>query len=395
MTDPVYIPYTGLTPSFFTKVFQQKTGRDDVVVVHVELKKVPQGVLSNVHIVLLTYDNTTPSSSADCPLSLLAKCPRSDLFLPDMFSVEGAFYTHYATNNETFPFLLPTLFYASPDVILLAYIPNTICFPLFNGCPSDKVSTCLTLLASLHAAHWNKTFVGLADPAGMGAALNKEDKMKLFVKHSNSFLKPLLDLPTKESSLLFKLLSKSSLFLKKVHDKVYKKKWTLIHGDFHIANFLWKEMEEKKGQKEDEDKGPWLIDWGSCGLGNPLVDVAFFLLVSTRVNMQDIEVFLWEYYSILIDPKTTSAATSEIIQKEFTFFKCKQLFRNVLCNQLLIFIAYDPLVRKMAKAAPTTCQQGEQTLHFNTVHARGVQAMLSSFMDWKTFLKTDEKGACS
>jgi aminoglycoside phosphotransferase (APT) family kinase protein len=39
----------------------------------------------------------------------------------------------------------------------------------------------------------------------------------------------------------------------------------LVHGDFHPGNVRW------------SGGGPVLLDWGDCGIGNPLLDQAAFL----------------------------------------------------------------------------------------------------------------------
>ena len=103
------------------------------------------------------------------------------------------------------------------------------------------------------------------------------------------------------------------LRLRDVHERVHapSSRRTCVHGDYHIANWLFRNNYVFNSDKGDDSntptrptdpssRKPVLIDWATCGYGNPMIDMVFFLLVSTKDDIvSDIEPWLQRYYIVL------------------------------------------------------------------------------------------------
>jgi thiamine kinase-like enzyme len=56
---------------------------------------------------------------------------------------------------------------------------------------------------------------------------------------------------------------------------VHRHRVTCVHGDYHIANWLFP-------TNNDQQRKPVLIDFATTGFDNPMIDLVFFLVVSTN-----------------------------------------------------------------------------------------------------------------
>ena len=384
------------SPTFFSTVLQSHCHAPHLQVAHVHLTPLQEGLLSRVCLVQLTYAANNPSNlpASHWPTQLLLKTiadqseseskskhemntDNKNSMGRRMLATEGHFYRHYAPQLQA-SFQVPPLIQATSTWILLHYIPHATCFPLLllssnNGCPLPHhiIHDCLGHLAHLHARQWGvqwTTTTGLATPPGMGGQLEATLKVQQVHANSTSFLQRLEQQdvvpPSSSREMLQALLGWSSLA--NVHAQVYAPTWTLVHGDFHIGNWLFTPEKEKNGTGT-----AWLVDWGSCGVGNPLIDVVFFFLVSTTLEVSTLEAVVTQYYALLTDKHTSPQA--ERIRQTWSLTDCLALVRLVVVNQLMIFMAYDPLVRQLGVEAQD---------HFDRVHGRAVRTMLTPFMDY-------------
>jgi thiamine kinase-like enzyme len=172
----------------------------------------------------------------------------------------------------------------------------------------------------------------------------------------------------------------ATLRLRDIHDKVHKERWTCVHGDYHIANWLFP---RRNGQK------PVLIDWATCGYGNPMVDVVFFLVVSTNDQVvSNIDTWLEGYYRSLT--RHNPALSSKI-----TFMTIREWFQWALLCQWMILVAYDEMCRQIVATEPNVSKKNSQRRHFENVNRRAVLAM-NSIGNWDIILSrvpnvTDEE----
>jgi thiamine kinase-like enzyme len=162
----------------------------------------------------------------------------------------------------------------------------------------------------------------------------------------------------------------ANLRLRDIHDKVHRERWTCVHGDYHIANWLFPRNAHHK---------PVLVDWATCGYGNPMVDVVFFLVVSTNDQLvSNVKTWLEGYYHNLtrFNPKISSQITLE---------RMREWFRWALLCQWMILVAYDDMCRQIALAEPDAAKRQSQLKHFRNVNRRTLLAM-QSIGNWDNLL---------
>ena len=337
----------------------------------------------------------------------------------------------------TLPFQIPKYLDGSSDFLILEQILNVDTFALVDGCPKDKLDTMLECLASLHATWWNDPFLlqssasefdsktssensnddgdsnnnddnnnsnatnsckeSLVFPVGMGQRLPSLQKEGLFVRswketldnmsfgesshdcgaddndpcHSNS------SSSDTTKSFIYKMCQQlENLRLRDVHGLVHKHRITLVHGDFHVANFLWPSLESSTATANGGDTNaaesksrPYLLDFATCGCGNPLVDFVFFFVVSTNNDcVSNIYGWLRKYYDLLIkhNPNIRSTLTVEAL---------KEMMMPVLLCQWLILVSYDSMCRQIALSEINEGKRKMTIMHFNNVNQRTVLAM--------------------
>jgi len=246
----------------------------------------------------------------------------------------------------------------------------------------------------------NSSTKSLAFPVGMGQRLPSLQKEGLFVRSWKETLDNISfedeDGGADESGVSSSNSSSSSdttksfiqkmsqrletLRLRDVHDMVHKHRITLVHGDFHVANFLWPSLQSSTttatATATDTDDSesttrPYVVDWATCGYGNPLVDFVFFLVVSTNNNcVSNVYGWLRKYYDLLLkyNPNLRSTLTVETL---------KEMMMPALLCQWLILVSYDAMCRQIAlsEANETKCEMTSR--HFNNVNLRTVLAMKS------------------
>ena len=377
----------------------------------ISVTKVDQGVLSDVYRIHLDYLVSAKHNGKTTPTAdWLAKFCRPDLGLSWMCRNETLFYSRVAPslveNSSSLPFTIPKFLSGSDQHIILQEVTNIETYPLSEGCPPEKIGSLLEYLASWHAACWESEVLvshssfddsgkgkeSLVFPTGMGQRLPTLQKEGLFVEswkdtiehmrlrdeeHSAKQLldKELLDFTTNLCQRLAKLK------LRDIHEKVHNHRVTCVHGDFHIANWLFP-VKSKSGQKE-EDRKPVLVDFATAGYGNPLVDLVFFMVVSTNdVIVSDSQLFLERYYNLLVecDPNLSSKITLSTLREWFPW--------ALLC-QFMILVAYDGVCREIAAAEKDEGKRENQFQHFCNVNRRMLLA-LQGIDDWDSVLSNLE-----
>jgi hypothetical protein len=337
----------------------------DPDILDITLQKVDHGVLSAVYCVEITYGKTTKEMP---PSRWILKICREDLDLRWMFRKEEAFYTHYGPKlaSDALPFDLVTALSTSEEHIILEFVNDATCHNLTDGCPLDKIEFLIHAMASWHAQCWGSDAFHLnhseiqTNPPGMGQRLSPLQKEHLFVtswKDTLSHMDFADDPSLHEFS--FDLCSKmESLRLRDIHDAVHKNNVTCIHGDYHIANWLF----PKDGSK------PVLIDWTVWGYGNPMVDFAFFLVVSTNDQVvSNLDPWLEGYINTLKSHNPGLEHLSMITLQEW-------LGWALLC-QWMVLVAYDAVCRDIANAETDPIKKETQLKHFNNVNRRALLSL--------------------
>jgi thiamine kinase-like enzyme len=392
-----------LTPRIFTKLLQrhyhQNGNPPSVVVKSLSSHRVDQGVLSQVYRVTLDYENdnnnNNNNNNNNIPSDWIVKLRRPDLDLGWMFRCEQAFYREVAPRirkrdspTQQLPFALcqPLLSSTADDddnhYLIIENVSDSTCHNLLDGCPPDKVEILLDAMAAWHAACWKSEEIAripdLSVPPGMGQRLDPLQKEGLFVTQWEDTLEHTMNLKKDadedEDSLLHQFATTlckkmADRRLRTIHDKVHDERWTCVHGDWHIANWLF---------PRDDGKKPVLVDWATCGVGNPMVDLVFFLVVSTNDEVvSDAQESLEIYYKSLLryNPEASSVGLETM----------QEWFQWALLCQWMILVAYDNLCRQIVSAEPDEGKRKSQLDHFRNVNRRTLLA-LQAFKNWDEIL---------
>jgi thiamine kinase-like enzyme len=363
-------------------------------------------------------ERTESTTSVSLPPSdWLVKFCRPELGLSWMFRNEKIFYSRLAptlmanaaaasnseggsSSSRCLPFTIPKFLSGSDQHIILQEVINIETYPLSGGCPPGKIDFLLKSLAAWHAASWESELLQfhssldknghsateaaieeerLVVTTGMGQRLPPLQKEGLFItswKDTISNMR-LWDEQQSDRKLDAEFLDfitnlcqrLVTLKLRDIHEKVHRHRVTCVHGDFHIANWLFPKA--TASTSGEEERKPVLVDFATTGYGNPLIDLVFFIVVSTNDDVvSDSRLFLEQYYRHLIecDPTLSSKITLSTLHEWFPW--------ALLC-QFMILVAYDGVCRDIA-AAESDEQKRNQTLeHFCNVNRRMVLAIRS------------------
>lgn len=247
-------------------VFQ--SANTDVVNV-VSRERIELGVLSEVYCVEVSFKKTAKDPP---PSKWILKVCRPDLDVSWMFRAEQAFYTNFGQKlvSDQLPFDITKAISATEKHIILEYVNDATCHDLLKeGCPSDKIQFLVHSMACWHAQCWDKSdlFIPfhnsqvLVSPPGIGQRLSPMQKEYLFATHWEDTLNHIdfQEDPSLRDFAVDFCKRLEHLRLRDVHGIVHNNRITCIHGDYHIANFLF----PRNGSK------PFLIDWTAYGYGNP------------------------------------------------------------------------------------------------------------------------------
>lgn len=377
------------------------------------IERIEQGVLSQVYRVHLTYSNNVTNEPSLPGSDWIVKLVRRDLNLHWMCMNETCFFSQYApilfdvssndgtgrshehnsTLTTALPFAIPKFLSGSDQYIIFQEVVDVRTFPLDEGCPPDKVDFLLHAMAIWHAKCWNAScFFGdgntirddLTFPTGMGQRLPPLHKEGLFMTSWQATVEHTFVGSTKDdedSALLAEFATNlcqrlAKLRLRDIHDMVHRHRVTCVHGDYHIANWLFPTDE---GSDTCGSKGaaslPVLVDWATAGYGNPMVDLVFFLVVSTNAQIasEAFQVWLPKYWTVLIE----TLSPNDFSPTDLPLETLKEWFQWALLCQWLILVAYDGVCRSIAMHETDESRRDNQLRHFRNVNRRTILAMKS------------------
>lgn len=345
------------------------------------LSPVGKGVLSNVQTVEVKLSTKQTSQY------YLVKFRKDEIPLEDLFRVEGTFY-HFVDELkkqqlDAFPFRLSKALATGTHCIVLEYISseNVTSLDVHQLCPVDQFDDMIQRMAKMHAYFWmnssqtlttttrilNKYANILADAPGAGQTLPSSTRQEQFEAAWPAVRKRLVPFFSSESLYRLDNVVKwiaSCDRIEMIKRRVDEKKYTLVHGDFHMGNLLLPKISENDDVEEERDIRPWLVDWSFSGIGNPLVDLVFFLAMNDVVT-RNIDQVLQNYYSVLKE-------RSQLSWNDFL-----TMFRQCLLNQFVILVCYDNVCREMADSSPNEMVEVQHT-HFDRVNTRCTRMILAS-----------------
>ncbi|KAK1744190.1 aminoglycoside phosphotransferase family protein [Skeletonema marinoi] len=338
-------------------------------VIEYRISPLGRGVLSNVQTLDVTLSTRT--------VQFIAKFRKDEIPLEDLFNVEGAFY-HLVDELEevnAFPFRLPKALATGSHWLLLEYISeNVTTLDVYQSCPMNQFDDLIHRLAKMHEYCWvdssnstkmaeilNNYSAKLADAPGAGHTLPSSARQEQFAAAWPAVKKRLVPFFSSESLQSIDDIVKwiaASERIELIKNCVEEKRYTLVHGDFHMGNMLL--PTEIEG---DVDRRSWLVDWSFSGIGNPSVDLVFFMAMND-ITAQDTERVLQEYFSVVKE-------RSQLSWNDFL-----TMFRQCLLNQFIILVCYDSLCRTMADSSSDERMVEVQHAHFDRVNTRCAQMIL-------------------
>lgn len=349
----------------FSELIRRRFG--SAVDIHsIKMAPLSQAILSQVVEITLSYCS---EATVDVPISYIAKFQKESLPLQDMFRVEGCFYDNFADEFRTVNDLglyVPQPLFSGEKCVVMEKIVDTTSYTLLESCPPERLELVFRGMARMHTHFWNFDYghANLSATAGIGAAMTGLEKEHAFCHCWKDFV---CELNLSQQERLRPICeSLAQRRLRDIHDCAYGFKPTLVHGDFHVGNLLFK-----------EDK-IWLVDWATCGDGNPMADVVFFFLISTRLTMTAlVETWLPFYYHELTTCTSKAA--------DFSWETCLFMFRTCVLNQFLVLVCYDKIGKTLLEqeASGEYCAFYKQ--HFENVNRRCVDALLSNEMDLSSY----------
>jgi len=344
-------------------------------ITHLNWRRLDQGILSRVYHVIVTYhmsdDESMDHSVTSLPNMWLVKLPREDLPLQEMFHTEMIMYETFkvALPNLDLPFTVPRILLGSNQCLMIEGIPDIVCYELIWGTPMDKISFVTKILASLHAATWKSEFFAVRTkniqrPPGIGHALLPLQRQFLFQQNWRIAVETTVQnggIQREVQDFIVNICHELSFRrLQDVHEIVHSQELCCIHGDFNISNLLFpKEL--------DDGRKPVLIDWATAGYSNPLIDVAFFLILNDCAAA-DSMTWLRQYHHELIQWKSNQ-------MDEFSFNEMVHIFRWAILYQWIILVAYDGMSAQLAEGNQKLVEA--KLKHFNNVKRRAMETLYS------------------
>lgn len=335
-----------------------------------EIRVIDQGVLSQVYRVsaVYKYNNENSSMHVDnlIPTQWIVKLPRKDLQLEWMFQSEKVFYETFAPflrrMQEGLPFTVPRMLLATDTCLILEGIQDMTCYDLITGTPPEKLALVTSCLASLHAHSWKSEFFlyhtqDLKRPPGIGQRLHPLQKEYLFQQQwREAVIKTHLEDPHSQQFITFLCSQMERRRLRDIHAVVHDDKFACVHGDFHVANFLF--------PPDESQKKPVLLDWATFGYGNPMTDLAFFAVLNDCVATR-VQDWLKTYYDCLM----TNLNHHDTIAT-LSFPSLLEKFRWAMLCQWMVLVAYDKMSRQLAEGQQDAAEVEIKLKHFRNVNRR-------------------------
>lgn len=357
-----------LTTAFLEEIL--RSAESGASVESFEWKALEKGVLSEV--VSISVQVKDNARGAIVQREYVGKFLRPEFPFKSMFKVESNFYTKFAHEDQkeeaaAFPFAMPAAVFTSSVLIILERVSSVTTYSCVEGCPSGEISHLVERLARMHAQYWEYNGTGLAELAGIGSQLSGDEKRLQFPGCWASYLD---DIPLDESDkqrlqAFCERLSAKPEQMARIHDAVAEGPSALIHGDFHVANMLF--------ASDPSSDVTWLLDWATCGRGNPMRDLAFFFIVSvtSEDRRQHERVCLQLYH----------ATMAALEQSALTLDDWTQQYRICVLNQFLILAVYDSLSKSLANNANNDKLRQELHAHFREVNYRACLCVLDNCLD--------------
>ncbi|UIZ26120.1 hypothetical protein KXD40_002021 [Peronospora effusa] len=381
MADTLEIP---IRPGLLTTNFLQQILRPAFPshrVITFEWKPMNLGVIAEVVIIAVELEADDSCNDAKrMQRRFVGKFLRPELSFESMFTVESKFYSEFATKAGNaamknsaavlgFPFAIPAAIFTSNVLIVLECVESVKTFTCVEGSPPHLIPMLMTKLAQMHTRYWGYNCDGLATPAGIGSQLTGKEKRLQFPSCWKDYVDEVLLKSSEKAQLtaLCQHLSNKPDLLQVVHKMVDYGPSSLIHGDFHIANVLLP-------TDDDSKEVTWLVDWATCGKGNPLRDLAFFFIVSVRAShrQEQEDQCLKVYHKALV----TEAGVARL-----SFDELLRQYKMCVLNQFLILVVYDSLSKTFAANAKTENLQVELSAHFKEVNHRACLSVLDNVGD--------------
>lgn len=375
-----------LTAAFLQTILSNGDTSEDGELLHVikfEWKPLEVGVISEVVAVtvfLRPAGQQQEAAEGIVEKQLIAKFLRPEFPFESMFHVESKFYTSLASTGSTgsepsarLPFKVPTPIFTSNSLIVMERVPSVETFTCVQGCPTDQIAVLVSKLAQMHARFWEYDCDGLAVPAGIGSGLTGEAKQEQFPGLWSAYLD---DVPLESDDkarlvTLCERLSAAPDLLAAAHNLVESGPQTLIHGDYHVANILFSSANSAANM--------WLLDWATCGKGNPMRDFAFFFIVSvTHGDRREHEHnCLKLYHETMASERSAGSGDGE--PELLSLAEWTRHYKLCVLNQFLILVVYDHLSKHLAANAKTDKLRGELDAHFRTVNLRACHSVLDNW----------------
>ncbi|KAJ0408496.1 hypothetical protein P43SY_006426 [Pythium insidiosum] len=365
-----------LTVEFLQGVLASDAATASSRVVSFSWRPMEVGVISEVVAIDLVLQDSQHQPQTQ-EKALIAKFLRPEFPFERMFVVESNFYQQLADTTKVKtkvtpqPFGVPHALFLSKVLIILERVSPVETYSCVAGCPKDRIEQVVERLAQFHGLHWTTDTSQLASPAGIGSELSGGAKRDQFPGAWRSFLDDvaLPDDVVDTIASICERLSSQPQQLEWIHNAVVNGPSTLIHGDFHTANLLF----PPTTTEGLTDQPLWLVDWATCGKGNPMRDLAFFFIVGVRSeDREDLEQASLETYAAMIDKAGVT---------ELTLSDWQRHYRLCVLNQFLILVVYDNLSKHLASNAKSEKLRQELHAHFREVNLRACLAVLEHFRE--------------
>ena len=399
MTVPLVESVTApadMTPEVLSDILSRKVSS-------YELKPLGKGVMSDVQILTVDIND----SQCEMKAQYLVKFKKPEIPLPDLFSVEGEFYRlaeSVLVEQPAFPFRLAKALAAGSSWLMLEYTPHSAVrtFHVHESCPLDLFDDLVKRLAKMHAFFWihngsslQNNFTGtlkagsiqLSSNPGTGHSLPVDSRQEQFLPAWPAVRERLAAYIKNDSLLRVDAIvqwTSTNSRIKKCTNLVSEQRRTVIHGDYHIGNIL---VPNKYLQRDECDSPliPWLVDWSMAGIGNPLVDLVFFLVVgakcipvtesgSTEVS-RAVNHVLEQYHNALKGCENKTSVTNEML---LSWEDLVSMFRMCVLNQFILLICFDSLCRDVANGYQSKNEKHLYHAHFDRVNIRCVMMLLSN-----------------
>ncbi|GLD91746.1 hypothetical protein PINS_up000279 [Pythium insidiosum] len=330
------------------------------------------GVISEVVAIDVVLQGLQQQETED--KALIAKFLRPEFPFERMFVIESNFYQQLADTSKNTtaisqPFGVPRALFLSKVLIILERVSPVETFSCVDGCPKHRIREVVERLAQFHGRNWATDTSRLASPAGIGSELSGGAKRDQFPGAWRSFLDDVAlpsDVIDTIASICERLASQPQQ-LEWIHDAVVNGPSTLIHGDFHTANLLF----PPSTAETPTDQSLWLVDWATCGKGNPMRDLAFFFIVGVRSEDRD------ETEQLSLEKYAATMKQEGVTQ--FSLSDWQRHYRLCVLNQFVILVVYDNLSKHLASNAKSEKLRQELHAHFRQVNLRACLAVLEHF----------------